>query len=137
MKILIDTNILIDYLVKREPFYNNSKEIIIKCGKKEIDGFIAAHSVMNAFYILRNTYSSEERRKILLKLCKAITIIGIDEIKIKNSLMNADFKDIEDCLQTECAAECDAEYIITRNIKDFAASRIAPILPENFLSEKF
>lgn len=134
MKVLIDTNILIDYFIKREPFYKNAKEIITKCGQKEIEGYVAAHSVMNTYYTLRKDYSSNERRKILYNLCQSVNVVNIDETKIKNALLNADFKDMEDCLQAECAAACGAKYIITRNIKDFQTSKVTAILPEDFLS---
>ena len=103
------------------------------CSTKGIKGYIAAHSVMNAFYILRKAFSSDERREMLLQLYDVASIVSIDGHKIKDSLENLDFKDVEDCLQTECAIECNAEYIITRNVKDFEQSEIPPITPEDFL----
>ena len=57
MKILIDTNILIDFLMKRPLFYDDSRKVIQLCMNKKIDGCIAAHSVMNIFYILRKDFT--------------------------------------------------------------------------------
>ena len=133
MRVLLDTNVLLDYLVEREPYYESAKTIIFMCAKKEIDGYIAAHSVMNAFYILRKDFSINERRSILLKLCELVEIVGIDKSKIISSLSNEQFSDFEDRLQTECAIECNAKYIITRNIKDFTHSEIPAIEPVEFL----
>ena len=62
-----------------------------------------------------------------------LTVIGIDERKITASLENYDFADIEDCLQTECEKDFSADYIVTRNIKNFQNSMILPILPDEFL----
>lgn len=63
-KILIDTNILLDYLLTREPFYEDAKKVILTCTEGETKGCIAAHSISNMFYILRKDYDTKERREI-------------------------------------------------------------------------
>ncbi|MDE6776421.1 MAG: PIN domain-containing protein [Oscillospiraceae bacterium] len=133
MKILIDTNILLDFLTKREPYYSDAEKILSMCIENKIYGCIAAHSVMNIFYILRTAYTLEQRRKLLLHLCDILEVIEIDKTKIINSLHNANFADVEDCLQTECAINYQADYIVTRNIRDFKKSSIPAILPEDFI----
>lgn len=133
MNILVDTNVLLDYLTKREPFFNNSEKIISMCACRKLRGYIAAHSIMNSFYILRKKYSPEERRNMLLQFFDVFSIVGIDELKIRKSFIDHNFKDIEDCLQAECAVDCIASYVVTRNIKDFSASIIPPITPDDFL----
>ena len=62
-----------------------------------------------------------------------LDVVGIDKNKIINALSNDKFSDVEDCLQMECAKDFSADYIVTRNIKDFANSSIKPILPSDFL----
>ncbi len=133
MNVLIDTNIILDYLTKREPFFRDAREILFMCASGKLNGCIAAHSVMNAFYILRKTFSSEKRRKMLLELCEITTIIGIDEHDILSVLNDEEFADMEDCLQAECALKCGAEYVITRNIEDFTTSKVTAIEPHNFI----
>lgn len=133
MKVLIDTNILIDYISKREPYFEAANSILMLCANEEIGGCIAAHSVMNSIYITRKEYTLEERRKILIGLCKILDVVGIDRGKIINALNNDDFSDIEDCLQMECAKAFTVDYIVTRNIKDFEKSVIPAILPDKFL----
>jgi predicted nucleic acid-binding protein len=132
-KILIDTNILLDYFLKREPFYQYAKKIISLCKSDEIQGCIASHSISNMFFILRKEYSSKERRILLLDLCLIFTVIDINKSKLINSLKNEDFTDFEDCLQMECAKEFDAKYIITRNIDDYKTSEIPSITPKEYL----
>ena len=70
---------------------------------------------------------------MLLDYCKFLTVVGIDENKIISALENEDFSDVEDCLQTECAKSCGAEYIVTRNINDFQSSTVPAITPDEFL----
>ena len=135
MRVLLDTNIIIDYLSKRPQFYANARMIIKLCVEKRIDGYVAAHSILNIFYILRKEFTAEERRSSLFDLCKVLTVIGIDKEKIITVLCNSDFSDLEDCLQAECAKNCAVDYIITRNIKDFHNSAIPAIMPDVFLKE--
>ena len=135
MKVLIDTNVLLDYLTKREPYYRNARQLIQQCATNDIDGYVAAHSIVDAFFIMRKTVSVEKRREYLLQICKIITIIGIDERKLTAALSNSAFKDFEDCLQNECGVEAGADYIITRNEKDFSESGITVVTPEKFLQQ--
>ncbi len=132
-RVLIDTNILIDYISEREPFSESARSILLLCMNNKLDGGIAAHSVMNTFYILRKDFTITERRGFLLDICTFLTVVGIDKSKIVSALEDTDFSDVEDCLQVECAKDFNAEYIITRNIKDFTESDIPAISPDDFL----
>ena len=87
--------------------------------------------------ILFQIYSifCEERREALKDICQIIKVEGIDSFKIISALDNGTFDDFEDCLQEECAVAISADYIITRNVKDFLSSRIPPILPDQFLEK--
>lgn len=133
IKILLDTNILLDYILTREPFYDNAKEVILACTSGAVKACIAAHSISNMFFILRKEYEPKERRKLLLNICKIFDIEGIDKEKLVSGLKNDDFCDFEDCLQMECARAYEAKYIVTRNVSDYDNSVIQAILPEDFL----
>lgn len=135
MKVLLDTNILIDYISLRPSFTDDAMNVMELCMNKQIDGYIAAHSVTNAFYILRKELTAVERRKALTNLCDILTVVGVDKEKLTAALNNDDFSDFEDCLQNECAKEFSADYIITRNVKDFHNSAIPAILPDEFLKK--
>lgn len=117
----------------REPYSTDAEKILLLCKNKKITGYIASHSIMNIFYIFRKEYTSKERRIILLNLCKLLDVIEIDGNKIENALRNEKFSDMEDCLQTECAISSNADYIITRNTKDFKESNVQAIEPNEFL----
>lgn len=136
MQVLIDTNILADMLLGRDPYYDIAYNILTLCADKKVSGYIAAHSIPNLFYILRKFMSEEERREALKDICQIVKVEGIDSFKILSALDNEDFSDFEDCLQEECAVAVSADYIVTRNPKDFVSSRVPTILPNEFL-EKF
>lgn len=133
MRVLLDTNILIDYIALRQPYAESAERIMFLCKNRQIHCCMAAHSVMNVFYILRKNFTVDERRIILKELCEIIEVISIEKSKIIASLENHDFSDMEDCLQSKCAEEFSADYIITRNIKDFQYSTIPAVLPDDFL----
>jgi len=132
-RILIDTNVLLDYILNREPFCEDAKEILLLCIDGKIKGCIAAHSIPNMFFILRKNYNEKERREILSSLCSMFDIEGIDKVKLLSGLKNEDFSDFEDCLQMECAKSYGAEYIVTRNVTDYSSSDIKAIEPNEYL----
>ena len=134
MRVLIDTNVVLDYVAKREPYAPQAYQIVKMCADKKITGGIAAHTITNIFYILRKEMSIEERKAALLKLCRVFTVVGVDIAKILSALENENFNDLEDCLQDECADDFLADYIITRNINDFKNGKIEAIEPGRFLS---
>jgi predicted nucleic acid-binding protein len=133
MRVLFDTNIILDFLEKRAPFNEAADRLFEACDKTIISGFIAAQSIADIFYILRKDYSVEERKNMLLGICELLIIVGSNSEQIIAALTNEDFTDLEDCIQTECAKSINAAYIITRNIEDFTASPVPAILPEDFL----
>ena len=132
-RILIDTNVLLDYLLTREPFYEDAKKIVQICVEGRVKGCIAAHSISNMFFVLRKDYNVGERREVLLNLCSIFDVEGIDKGKLLSGLQNEDFSDFEDCLQMECAKAYNAEYIITRNADDYKRSEIKAISPKDYL----
>ncbi len=133
MLILFDTNIILDILEKRQPFYEVSKSVLEECISNDILGCIALHSVSNIYYILRKRYSATDRRKLLLDLLDLLQVVGTDHEHVKNALQREGFSDFEDCLQDECAKQIHADYIVTRNITDFSTSDIPAVTPENML----
>ena len=131
--VLIDTNIFIDVLQDRIPFTDNSQSVVALVVQKKIKGAVAAHSITNLWYILRKTHSDEERRNYILSLFEIFDVISIDKNRLVAALENSNFKDFEDCLQDECAYAINADYIITRNAKDFESSMVKALTPEEFL----
>jgi predicted nucleic acid-binding protein len=135
MRILFDTDVLMDFILKRELFSDDAEKVIALCLENDIKGCISAHTVPNLHYILRKHLTTEQRKGILLDICRMFTVVGIDAEKLISALHNDDFIDFEDCLQVECAKDFDADYIITRNIKDFRGASVPVLEPSEFIKK--
>ena len=133
MALLIDTNVLLDWLLKRPPFVGAAEKIMEHCFNGNVDGYLASHSLTNVFYITRKDYSVEERKDIIRLLCVKLKVIGIDLQRILDAIDSDGFGDLEDALQVQCAYDEGMDYIVTRNINDFTASKVKALLPEEFL----
>lgn len=129
MKLLIDTNIVLDVLCNRKGFVENSSKVFKLCETKKLDGYLSAISVPNIAYILRKELSIEKLKSIIVKLNIIFSII---ELKPNDLILatDLDFKDYEDALQSVCAKRIKADFIITRNTKDFKNSPVKAITPE-------
>lgn len=132
MRILIDTNIIVDYILKRENFFECAEKIISFCTDGRVMGAVSSQSIADTFYILRKDFSPAERKSLLLIICQIFHVEAVDEVKILFALADETFSDFEDCLQVQCAKSFRADYIVTRNVKDFAAGEIPAVTPEEF-----
>ena len=131
--LLIDTNIVLDWLLERQPFAENAERIMEYCISGNLRGYLAAHSLLNIFYITRKEKSVKDRKEILLMLCDRFEIIDIDSEMIITALQNENWQDLEDGLQMQSAIQEKLDYIITRDINDFAHSTIKVLSPQDFL----
>lgn len=121
MKILVDTNVIIDILCKREPFFEDSYNALNKC----IDNhtiIVSASAITDIFYIARKYIGSEQAKECIRNL--------LDLIKISDT-RGADF---EDAVVSAIAERQKAKYILTRNTKDFEKSKILSITPHDYLN---
>lgn len=132
MVILIDTNVALDFLAMRQPYYDDARNVIRICADEQIQGYIAFHSLPNIFYILRKSYSEADRREMLKKLCLVLQVTGASHEKVCDAIERKEFSDFEDCLQDECAIEVSADFIVTRNVGDFRDSKVKAITPQTF-----
>lgn len=133
LRILIDTNVAYTFLSEREdPFSAEIFEIMQLCALGEIYGYLAFHSLSSIWYVCRKL-DDKERRKMLLRLCNILEVVGASQNAVIDAIKNANFKDFEDCLQDKCAKETACDYIVTVNIKDFINSEIPAIAPNELL----
>ena len=134
MRLMIDTNILLDVLVKREPFYEASREVLRLCEEKKVQGFLSASAATDIFYLVRrHLHSTESAYKCLgyvLDILKVLTVTNEDVINAYTKKAH----DFEDCLLAVCAVSNKCDYIITRNKKDFEEFDIETLSPEELLS---
>ena len=133
--LFLDTNIIIDLLAKREPFYLSAAQLFSLADKGKFQLCVSALTFANTNYILLKEKKPEEAKLILRKLKLLVKVIGLDDKIIGLSLNDTDFKDYEDALQYYSALENGNDLIITRNLKDFQKSKIPVITAEQFLQQ--
>ena len=134
-KILIDTDVILDFFFDRKPFSDNAAKILSLCESKEIKGYITSVIISNVYYLLRQTASHEKVVENLIQLISITEVLTTDKVII-NKALNSKFKDFEDALQNysaELSGEID--LIVTRNTKDFKNSALGIMTPENYLSQ--
>lgn len=134
MEVLIDTNIILDWFLKRDQFYENSKTVLNKCWFGNIKSFITVHSLCDIYYLVGNKFPLSEKKKLIQFLLNRSEIIEEDYNSVKAFIDYDFYDDLEDCLQMQSAQNLKLNYIITRNIKDFANSTVKAITPEQFLA---
>ena len=135
MKILIDTNIILDLIQSREPFSENASKIINSCVKKENEGYISAHSLSDIFFILRKDKTVEERKALILNLCSFFTVIPENKNFYTAVCQNNNWNDLEEGFQMKCTDFEKLDYIVTRDAgKGFYNSPVKVISVEDFLN---
>ena len=134
MVLLIDTNVVLDFMLKRNDFYEDAYKIMELCAREEVKGYVALHSISNIWYILRGV-DDTTKREHLKRICRILEVCAIPNKDVESALDKTDFKDFEDCLQDFCAVTVNADYIITRNTADFVHAEIKAITPQDFLEE--
>ena len=134
-RLLIDTNVVLDFLLAREPFDTSAKQIMELIITGEVDVFISINSFTDIIYFVQKKYDITAVREQMSQLLDFISIIEAGHKDAVKCLKMCEFDDIEDAFQVNCAEKADIDYIITRNIKDFKNSEIPAVLPEIFLEK--
>ena len=135
MRILIDTNIIMDILQKREPFFADSYRALRKAMESDAECLISASAATDIFYMLRKALGSAQQAKEQIEqLAQLVSFADVQGMDIHTALMRA-MPDFEDAVVDAVAERNGASYILTRNIKDFAGSVVPAILPADFLNK--
>ena len=133
MRILIDTNIILDIVQKREPFFADSYRALRKAIEADAECLISASAAMDIFYMFRKAFQSAQQAKERIEqLSQIVTFADVQGADIHTALTRS-MPDFEDAVVHAVAERSDASYILTRNIKDFAGSSVPAITPTEFL----
>jgi predicted nucleic acid-binding protein len=130
--VLIDLNILLDVLQKREPFFETSAGLLASVETGRVRGYVAAHTVTTLFYLIQKGRSSAEARATITNLLQFIKIAPVDQSTIEQAL-NLDTRDFEDAVQMISAVQCKADVLVTRNVKDYQPALLPVMQPVDFL----
>ena len=133
MNIMLDTNVVIDVLLDREPFSENSSEVLRLCEQRTVEGFISASSMTDIFYLVkRHTGSTDRAYTAIGLLLRIVAVASVTEQDVI-AAFNAKAKDFEDCLVAVCAQSAACDCIVTRNKPDFKELSVPAVTPEEFL----
>jgi predicted nucleic acid-binding protein len=132
MKVLIDTNVVLDILLNNTIFYDNSMAVYVYAEQKYLTGYISASAVTDIYYIagksLGKTIAHEAIKK-MLQVFQPAAVTGDDIYKA----LELEWSDFEDSVQFVVGEGLSVDYIITRNTKDFTSGNIPTVTPEQFI----
>ena len=134
MKLLIDTNVIIDVLIKRAEFYENSRGVLKLCESKKVTGYITSSSVTDIFYIVRKALKDiDATYKVMGALLDIVGVLSVSGADVQRAFaLRA--KDFEDCLMSESAKTNKCSGIVTRNAKDFEEFGVELYSPDELLA---
>jgi predicted nucleic acid-binding protein len=132
-RIFLDTNVMLDLLGERIPFYDSIAKITTLADRKQIDMVVSALSYATVSYFLTKHENAEKSKEKLRKFKIISEIADLDELTIEKGL-NSNFSDFEDSLQYFSALKSNCKILITRNVKDFRESQIPVMTPDEYLT---
>ncbi|MEQ8927716.1 MAG: PIN domain-containing protein [Fulvivirga sp.] len=132
-KIFIDTDVIIDFLIDRQPHAEASSKILNLSDKGIIQLYTSALCINNIHYVIKKVVGEKKARSIIHELLALISVIEVDETDLKNAL-DSSFSDFEDAIQYSTAQKIKGlKAILTRNTKDYKKSKIAIFTPETLI----
>ena len=134
IKIFVDTDIILDLLSQREPFYNPAALLFSLADQKKLTICVSSLTFSNLNYILNRTYSAAETKRKLFKFKTLVTVLAVDD-KIIELALSSEFHDIEDAIQYYTAMENNIQLLLTRNIKDYKKATISVMTADQYLKE--
>lgn len=132
-KILIDSDVILDFFFDRKPYSEDSTILLSLCERGQLKGFVTPVIISNIYYILRRTARHDKVIEKLKQLLTLVDVLQMDRLVIEKAL-NSGFKDFEDALQNFSAVNSGKiEVIVTRNVKDYRKSEIGVLSPDSLV----
>ena len=133
MRVLFDTNVLMDVLLERRPFVDESAQVIDQVVRGAVTGLICATTVTTIFYLTSREVGNEEARRHVEKLMSLYEVAPVNRAILEAALAR-NSPDFEDAVLAEAAHQAGAQAILTRNLKDFAHSPVRAYTPRQWLA---
>ncbi len=134
MRVLLDTNVIVDLFLDRAPFADAAAALWQAQEQERISAYVAAITPINLFYIARKLRDEKTARQAVVELLAALNVCTLDR-RALNSALSLPFRDYEDAVQHAAAAAAGLEAIITRNVKDYAAATLPIYPPDAFIQQ--
>jgi predicted nucleic acid-binding protein len=133
MKLFLDANVVLDVLARREPHFSDSVQVLSLVESGAAEGFIAAHTVTTLYYLLHRKIGPARTNTALMDLVRVLRIVPVDQDRILQAFA-MEWDDLEDALQAACAGKAEADYLLTRDRRGFAAAHVIALSPAEFLA---
>lgn len=134
LKVFVDTDVIIDFLIDRQPHAVASSKIFVLCDKRLLTIFASSLCINNVHYIIKKVTGDKKAREIINDLLDLMTVIEVSEKDLRNAVQS-DFKDFEDAIQYSAAQKVnEIKAIVTRNTKDYKKSKIPIFTPDTLIA---
>ena len=134
MRVFLDTNVIIDVLAAREPFFRDSQRVVDYCERHSESGFLSALTFCTAAYVLRKSVGKDELPNKLKTLRKIFDVLPVTRGSVDWAI-DSQMPDFEDALQYECATSAKTDVIVTRDKSGFAGAKIPVLSPTEFVAK--
>ena len=135
MRLLVDANILLDVFQNREPYVQDSVKVWKLCETSQDTGFVTALSFANLVYVMRKELDPEKFEDVYRKLTLIFTFTELNALDLDKAAAMK-WSDFEDALQSVAAERLKADYIITRNVRDYLKSSVTALSPAEYLARR-
>lgn len=132
MKVLLDTNIIVDDALEREPFWEASEQVLLLVEQRQVEGYVSASSFGDLYYIIRRGRGRDWTLNYLRRLITFCQVATVDQTAI-NMALTANFRDFEDAIQYSTAVVNQLDAIVTRNPQDFPVTTPRIMTPEQLI----
>jgi predicted nucleic acid-binding protein len=132
-RVLFDLNVVLDVLMRREPFFAGAARLWALAETGQIEGLVAGHSFTTLFYLYRRQSSPERAYQALRRLLRVFQVAGVDR-KVIEMACDLVWRDFEDAVQATAANGAGCHYLVTRNPEDSGDQQLAVIQPADFLA---
>lgn len=132
MNVLLDTNVVLDYILKQNPFFEHAKTIFRWSYEQKIIAHISASAVTDIYYLVQQAENKATALNFIQELVQFIQIANVDKTVVLIALQSG-IRDFEDAVQNAAAKNARITHIITRNIKNYKKSNLKIVSPDNFI----
>jgi predicted nucleic acid-binding protein len=133
--VFVDTNVILDVLLKNEGLWQDSLQIFRLAEKGIIQAFVSASSMTDIFYIVRKRYGIPSAREALYRILAIFSVVNVDGDDLREAL-GLPISDVEDALQAWCALKINASALVTRDTDDFSGI-VLPVLSPTEIIDRF
>jgi predicted nucleic acid-binding protein len=132
-RVLIDLNVLLDVLMRREPYFDDAARLWALIETGQVEGFVAGHSFTTLYYLYRQQDDRAQAYWAIRQMLQVFDIADINRSVIEDAAALG-WADFEDAVQASAAQAVDCDYVVTRNTQDYQEQPVAAIQPADFLA---